>query len=212
VEWDWVVISGLATAAGTFVLALATFWSVRSANRAARVAEESLLASVRPLLMPSRLADTPLKVNFADNHFVRVDGGAGTAELVADAIYLTLSVRNAGNGIAILHGWRVAPSSDAMARSDAPKLDSFRRLTRDLYIAAGDHGFWQGAIRDRNDADWDVAASAITARERLVIDVLYGDHQGGQRVISRFILLPREDDQWLASVARHWNVDRPDPR
>jgi hypothetical protein len=209
---DWVVISGLATAGGTFVLALATFWSVRSANRAARVAEESLLASVRPLLMPSRMEDSPLKVNFADSHFVRVDGASGTAELEAEAIYLTLSVRNAGNGIAILHGWHIAPVSDAMDRHDAPDLGSFRRLTRDLYIAAGDHGFWQGAIRDRNDADWGIAEAAITARERVVIDILYGDLQGGQRVITRFILLPRESNQWLASVARHWNVDRPDPR
>ena len=46
---DWVTISSLATAGGTLVLALATFGSVRSANRSARVAEESLLASVRPL-------------------------------------------------------------------------------------------------------------------------------------------------------------------
>ena len=33
---DWVTISALATAVGTLVLALATFASVRSANRAAR--------------------------------------------------------------------------------------------------------------------------------------------------------------------------------
>jgi hypothetical protein len=42
--------------------------------------------------------------------------------------------------------------------------------------------------------------------------VLYGDHQGGQRVVSRFSLLPVADDKWLATVAKHWNVDRPDPR
>ena len=36
---DWVTISSLATAAGTLVLAVATFASGRSANRTARVAE-----------------------------------------------------------------------------------------------------------------------------------------------------------------------------
>ena len=36
---DWVTISSLATAGGTLVLAVATFSSVRSANRSARVAE-----------------------------------------------------------------------------------------------------------------------------------------------------------------------------
>jgi hypothetical protein len=23
---------------------------------------------------------------------------------------------------------------------------------------------------------------------------------------------PREDEGWYATVARHWNIDRPDPR
>jgi len=36
---DWVTISSLATAGGTLVLAAGTFASVRSANRASRVAE-----------------------------------------------------------------------------------------------------------------------------------------------------------------------------
>ena len=63
---DWVTISALATAGGTLVLALATFASVRSANRAARVAERSLLLGLRPLLLPSKLDDPPQKVGFAD--------------------------------------------------------------------------------------------------------------------------------------------------
>jgi hypothetical protein len=42
--------------------------------------------------------------------------------------------------------------------------------------------------------------------------VLYGDHALGQRSITRFLLTPREEGRWVASVARHWNVDRPDPR
>jgi hypothetical protein len=61
-----VTISALATAGGTLVLAGATYASVRSANRAARVAERSLLAGLRPLLMPSRLDDPPQKVTFVD--------------------------------------------------------------------------------------------------------------------------------------------------
>ncbi len=40
---DWTTISSLATAGGTRVLGLATFASVRSANRAARAAENPLL-------------------------------------------------------------------------------------------------------------------------------------------------------------------------
>jgi hypothetical protein len=127
------------------------------------------------------------------------------------AIYLTMSVRNVGSGLAVLHGWRCELSRD-FAQAGRPPLDAFRRLTRDLYVAAGDVAFWQGAYRDLTEPEVTDVSKRITARERVVLDLLYGDHQGGQRVISRFSLLPRGDGKWLATVARHWNVDRPDPR
>jgi hypothetical protein len=46
----------------------------------------------------------------------------------------------------------------------------------------------------------------------MTVDLLYGDHEGGQRMISRFALIPKGDGGWLASVSRHWNLDRADPR
>lgn len=208
---DWVTISALATAGGTLVLALATFASVRSANRAARVAERSLLVGLRPLLMPSRLEDPAQKVGFADEHFVVVPGGGGSAEVTDSAIYLVMSVRNAGNGIAVLHGWRFHPDFNP-GRENSPLRD-FRRLTRDIYVAAGDVGFWQGAFREPATPEFAEAAAAITERRRLVIELLYGDHEGGQRTISLFSLQPRSDGTgWFVSVARHWNMDRADPR
>ena len=73
------------------------------ANRSARVAEEALLAGMRPLLMASRAEDAPIKVGFADDHFVQVRGSSGTAEIADGAIYLTMSVRNAGTGIGANH-------------------------------------------------------------------------------------------------------------
>jgi len=209
---DWVTVSSLATAGGTLVLAVATFASVRSANRAARVAEQSLLAGIRPMLIPSHPEDPPIKAGFADDHFVHIPGGGGTAEVTPDAIYLTLSIRNAGQGIAVLHGWRFERST-GVERSQRPPFDDFRRLTRDLYIPVGDYGFWQGAIRDQTDPQWDVIAERIKNRERFIVDLMYGDLEGGQRIISRFSYLPTsKDDSWHATVSRHWNVDRPDPR
>jgi len=193
------------------VLAGATFTSVRSANRAARVAEESLLVGIRPLLMPSRPEDPPVKVGFIDNHFVQVLGGGGTAEATADAIYFTMSVRNVGNGIALLHGWRVELGG-LETIVDRPAVDSFRRLTRDLYVASGDVSFWQGVYRDPSDPEFAPVRELIDAHERVVIDLLYSDHQGGQRVISRFSLIGRGDENWIAVIGKHWNVDRPDPR
>src|SRR6516162_6442973 len=101
---DWPTIASLATAAGTLVLAAATFASVRSANRAARVAERSLLAGLRPLLLPARPGDAIDKITWADRHLSHVAGGRAVVEEEDGVIYLAAGVRNAGAGIAVLDG------------------------------------------------------------------------------------------------------------
>ena len=63
-------------------------------------------------------------------------------------------------------------------------------MTRDLYIPADEVGFWQGAIRDRDDPVGTKRRAAIEERRRITIDLLYGDYEGGQHTISRFALLP----------------------
>jgi hypothetical protein len=208
---NWVTISAFTTGGGTLVLAGATFASVRSANRSSRAAERSLLSGIRPLLMTSRPSDPTLKVGFVDNHFVELPGGGATAEVTDEAIYLTMSVRNVGNGIAILHGWRIELSRDASGMT-RPDVSAFHRLTRDLYVAVGDVSFWQGAFRDPNEIEFTDVSTRIDERERMFLDILYGDHQGGQRVISCFSLIPRTEGGWYPTVVRHWNVDQPDPR
>jgi hypothetical protein len=63
------------------------------------------------------------------------------------------------------------------------------------------------------------------------VELLYGDHEGGRRAVTRFTMLPFSmhpdaappggspggaDAEvvtgWFASQSRHWNIDRPDPR
>ena len=208
---DWATISSLATAAGTLVLALATFASVRSANRAARAAEQSLLVGLRPVLMPSRWQDPGEKIGFMDEHWVKVTGGHGLAEVTDEAIYLAIALRNVGSGLAVLHGWFFYPER---LLGDIGHADpqAFRRLSRDLYVPAGDLGFWQGTFRDSSEPGFAEARDAIKNGDSVTVDLLYGDHEGGQRVISRFSLIPREDYSWLVTVSRHWNLDRTDPR
>lgn len=209
---DWATISALATAGGTLVLAGATFASVRSANRAARVAEQSLLAGLRPLLIPSRLEDPSQTVTFMEGNALAVPGGGGVAAVGDGAVYLAISLRNAGSGVAVLHGWHLWPER-RLGRDGPLPAEEFTRLTRDLYIPVRDTGFWQGSFRDPASAEFAAAKRAIEARQPMSVDILYGDFEGGQRVITRFGLLPREDgDGLLAVVVRHWNVDRSDPR
>jgi hypothetical protein len=207
---DWATVSSLATAAGTLVLAVATFAAVRSANTAARTAEHSLLAALRPLLVPSRLQDDIQKVGFADNKWLRVPGGCAAVEAENDVIYLAASLRNVGSGIGIILGWLYYPDWDP-ARP-RPDLDAFHPQTRDLYLPPEYVGFWQAAFRDKDDPQYAEACKAVTSRGQMTVDLLYGDHEGGQRVITRFGLMPRGEDAWLLTAGRYWNVDRPDPR
>jgi hypothetical protein len=253
---DWATtISALATGVGTLVLAVATFGSVRSANRAARTAESSMLAGMRPILMNSRLQDPGQKVGFADDRWVAVPGGGAAVEAADSAVYLAISVRNAGTGMGILHGWRLRPGAERPPSPVHPPLDEFTPQTRDMYVAPGEVGFWQGALRDPDHQLFKEITAAIEAGEIMSLDLLYGDFEGGQRVVSRFSLqfyragagpgdappppagpaaqgqpaapvlpvtradaataaaaTPRPTSRWLASVVRHWNVDRPDPR
>ena len=106
---DWVVISSLATGAGTLALAGTTYLSVKSANRAARVAELSLLAGLRPLLVASNESDELQRVNFYDVHGIAVPGARGAVEIVNENVYIVISVRNVGSGIGVLHGGIVHP-------------------------------------------------------------------------------------------------------
>jgi hypothetical protein len=209
---DWVTISSLATAGGTMVLAAATFASVRSANRAARTAERALQVGLRPLLVPSRLEDPLIKVMWVDGHHARMEGGRAAVEVADGVIYLAMSLRNVGSGMAVIHGWH--PSAQWLD-GDQPHAEplQFRAHTRDLYVAPGDTGFWQGAFRDPAEPGYAEMCEAIQGRRRFSVELLYGDHEGGQRMVSRFGLNAAGDGTtWLSSVGRHWNLDRPDPR
>ena len=160
-EIDWTTVSALATAGGTLVLAVATFASVRSANTAARVAEQALLVGLRPLLLPSGTDDETQKVRFADGRYVGLTGGRSVAEVDGDAVFLAMSLRNAGTGIGVIHGWRLVPGIQTARAAAGPRCLS--RAHPRLYVSPGVVGFWQGAIRDVNDPDHDALRESIAA-------------------------------------------------
>jgi hypothetical protein len=209
---DWVTISSLATAGGTLVLAVATFSSVRSANRTARAAERSLEVGLRPVLIPSREDDPSERVMFGDQHRITIDGHGGVLEVADGRLYLGVGLRNAGAGLAVIHGWRAAPYARGTPHV-RPEPDDFRRQERDLYIPVGERGFWQGAIRDPADELYAPLRDAIDTKERIMVDLMYGDHEGGQRTIARFgVTVEEAGAARSANVIRYWSVDYEDPR
>lgn len=214
---DTSTVASLATAAGTLVLAVATFSATRSANRAARIAEQALKVGLRPVLFNARPQDPPQKVGFIDDHWVVLRDGFAAVQESGENLYLAIPLRNVASGLAVLHGWHIWPQRPASS-DPPPAPESFHRQVRDLYVPAGDISFWQAALRDHDDPLYEPLRQTIAAGASLGVDLLYGDHEGGQRTITRMSLTPRVDagdgEPWLwrCATARHWNIDREDPR
>ncbi|MEA2346558.1 MAG: hypothetical protein QOG62_345 [Thermoleophilaceae bacterium] len=100
---------------------------------------------------------------------------------------------------------------DQAVREGAPDVEGFRPLIRDQYIAPGDIGIWQAAIRDTADPLFTEITEAAAGDRTLSVDLLYTDQVGGQRTVSRFGLRP-DDGGWFVAAARHWYLDGDAPR
>lgn len=214
---DWPTIASLATAGGTLVLAVATFSSVRFGQRSTRIAERStaiaeraFLLGLRPVLAPSRVTDPPETVRFGEGRMVRVDGGMAAVEREGENYYFVIPLRNVGNGLAVLQAWRFVARRPEMDTPHAEPAEH-RPQTRDLYVPTGDTGFWQGAIREPDDPFRGGLREAFLAGGVPTVDLLYGDLQGGQLTITRFILTREEDARWRPGVVRHWPLESIDP-
>ena len=100
---------------------------------------------MRPVLVSSRPEDPAQRVGFGDQVVLEVPGSQGVARVADGRVYMSVSLRNVGTGLALLHGWH--PRTDGIRLGDpilhAP-VEEFRRLSRDLYIAPNDFGFWPG--------------------------------------------------------------------
>jgi hypothetical protein len=209
---DWVVVSSLATAGGTLVLALATYASTRSANRSARVAEKSLQLQLQPVLMATRPDDPPEAVTFSDGVVLMAPGGSAVVEEREGNLYLALAVRNVGTGLAVLRAGHVAKMDLArmVSGGDAwpPDAELFRQLQRDIYIPPGDQGFWQIGVRTADDPFREPLTAAVSERQSLMVTIGYGDHLGGHPTLTRFSVTPGSDGTWLCAVNRHSGIAR----
>jgi hypothetical protein len=216
---DWGTLADLATALGTLVLAIATFAAIKSANVSARIAERAFLIGLRPVLAPTRRDDLVQKVSYGDQKWVHIPPTSATGEVGDDsggsadgAVYLAMGLRNVGNGMAVLLGWRFYP--EWYRSPEHSPLEEFRPQTRDLFVPPSDTGFWQAAFRDPDDPEYGAARKTIAENQSWTVELLYGDTEGGQRTVTRFQAFPRDSTEggWIATVSRYWNIDNPDHR
>ena len=91
---DTSTIASPATAGGTLILAIATFSATRSANRSARISEQSWKVGLRPLLFNARPQDPPQKVGYGDDHWLRLRDGLAAVQEIDGNVYLAIPLRN----------------------------------------------------------------------------------------------------------------------
>jgi hypothetical protein len=131
-------------------------------------------------------------------------------------LYLAFQLRNGGAGVAHLFADRSEPEpadrviqdprGRARHRRGDPARDraAFAEQQRDLYIAAGELGHWQAALGDATTELYTATSEAITILGRMTFDLLYRDIEDGPPTITRFALLPSQQDKWRCDVTRHW--------
>lgn len=222
---DIATVAEIGTAVGTLFLGAATFGSVRSANRAARVAERSLLLGLRPVLVTARFEDPETKVLFGDGRRFKVAGGTGLFESFDGIVYLAIPLRNVGTGLAVLQGYDVIVGDFVQDAYRPPKpgvldrqerhfgpIENFHDQQRDIYVSPGDTEYWHAALRDPAESLHAELQQALAERESISVDLLYGDHEGGQHSVSRFVMFPDGEGRWLCNVVFHWTVESHDPR
>jgi hypothetical protein len=129
---DWVTLADVGTAAGTLVLAGATFVAVRASARSTAIAERALLTGQRPVLVPAGPDDPAASVQFTD--------GCATWEPTWPHCADTASrASRAPNHARPPRGGR------APAGCPPPEPLAFSRQQRDLLISTSRAGFWQAA-------------------------------------------------------------------
>jgi hypothetical protein len=213
----WATLADIGTAAGTLVLAGATFIAVRASARSTRIAERALLAGQRPVLVPAGLEDPAENVQFADGRVFPVGNGQALVAQDAGVVYLAIPLRNVGAGLAVLRGYHIVGESGRQVTQDPrgparhlrgdppPQPRAFSPQQRDLLISTRRAGFWQAALREPKTRLHEEVMQAIGTRGRVTVDVLYGDHEGSQPSITRFVLLP-EADSWRCDATRYWSL------
>ena len=223
---DW---AGWGTSIGTLVLAGATFAAIRSSNqaarsaeRSARLAERSLLATLRPLLIVAQREDPGHEIQFADGRVLEMKPGEALFRPEGEVIYLALSLRNVGTGIAHLRGYRLEPETQDRVRADplgparhrrgdpAPDPDTFADQRARPLRRAGRYRVLAGRARDPGDPVFKDTEQAHRSRGRLTVDVLYGDLEDGQPTVTaiRFASRTRRD-----LALRHYTpLAKPRPR
>ena len=162
----------------------------------------------------SRLQDPMQKIRWMDNHWAHLDGGQGSAELVDGSIYLAISVRNVGSGLAVPIGWSVSSRAGrcrGAARRSQLVSDadpgSLHRAQRRRLLACRHPGDRRPRLRMVDQ----VTEGARTLHDRTALWGPRGRPAHDQPIRDDPAAVG-DETRWYPSVARHWNLDRPDPR
>jgi hypothetical protein len=156
-------------------------------------------------------------VQFADGQTFPVGGRHALVHKETGVIYLAIPLCNVGTGLAVLRGYRLQGETASDVTQDPRGVAQHRRgdlappAAVLLAAAAGPADqrkpgrFLAGALRDPATPLYKEIALAVDTGGRMTVDVMYGDHAGGQPSVTRFVMLP-EAGSWRCDATRYWSL------
>ena len=205
---DWVAISSLATAGGTLALAATTY--ALSGRRTAPPGRRRCRSSPGSgRCSSSRRARTRRSAsNFVDGVSVTARARAPASRSSRARLPRRLVAQRRAGHRACCTAATCSPSgaswwrARAAGRVPSPHARHLHPARQDRLLA--------DRLPGRRPAS---GTEVLAAVERGVfsVHVLYGDYEGGQRVVSHFGVRREEDGTWPLTVVRHWQIDRDDP-
>jgi hypothetical protein len=111
----------------------------------------------------------------------------------------------AATSASVIGAWQ--PFAGLRTGDGLDDADGFRQQNHSLWVPVGDVVFRRGSLRDETEDSRRIITEADGAGA-LGGDLLYRDHEGGQRTVSRFTVVPDADGgRWWASTSRPVGFD-----
>jgi len=77
---------------------------------------------------------------WGDEHWARLSGSGGVAEVVDGNVYLAMSVRNSGSGVAVIHGWHPTSIEAGLERNPGIVVTAAHCVNSIPYVVAAEPG------------------------------------------------------------------------
>lgn len=117
-------------------------------------------------------------------------------------VYLAVSIRNVGSGVAVLHGWHV--QAGLQTQRSHPPLEEFTTQNLDIYVAPDGNGLWLSALRDPAPGLITAPQCWLFSARWLRLSDMTENNAAREVCIWTYWVRPEAEEGFKALLARHW--------